>query len=401
MNTSTFKTALAVLSTAAMTSLFAAPSIKDISVTTVGNLFTIAYELSDEDAIVTADIQTNGVSIGGANLDYMSGDVNAVVAAKPGRVIRWRADLAWPMHEVAASDVSVRLKAYPLSSPPQYMVVNLDDRLDTESAISYYESLDHLPQGGLSNLIYKTSRMVFRRIPSGGMTYRQGYDQGEQITWPEDAHEKPFYVTFEKDFYCAIYELTQAQAAYITSGVQPEASAGVRPKVSLSYDSFMSGTGILGLIRSRTKADAFNLPTSAQWEFACRAGVRTSCTSGKWITGTTTDANLGEVAWYSGNANSSSHEVGKKLANNFGLYDMQGNVSELCLDLVPPEGLPDNSGKTLADPQGYTGGDATKVVMRTRSFWYKSDYQLLWDVFTANRTGTGDDIGFRLVFNID
>ena len=403
MNTSTFKTALAVLSTAAMTSLFAAPSIKDISVTTVGNLFTIAYELSDEDAIVTADIQTNGVSIGGANLDYMSGDVNAVVAAKPGRVIRWRADLAWPMHEVAASDVSVRLKAYPLSSPPPYMVVNLD-RLDTESAVSYYESLDHLPQGGLSNPIYKTSRIVFRRIPSAGTTYRMGYDSKDEpsgVSWQKGNATSPCYVTFKKDFYCAIYELTAAQAAYITGSAQPSAGAAAIPYVDVSFNSVISQNGVLAKLRSRTGLSAFNLPTSAQWEFAARAGERANAHNGFWIPGSGDYAQLKAIAWYTKNANKAKHEVGLLAKNNFGLYDTQGNVQEMCLDQVPPSGWSDRTGQSFTDPKGYEGTDATSIVVRGSHLWAGSDYLLVWAIGSVAKDGSNDFTGCRLVFNID
>jgi eukaryotic-like serine/threonine-protein kinase len=66
----------------------------------------------------------------------------------------------------------------------------------------------------------------------------------------------------------------------------------------------------------------FNLPSEAQWEYACRAGSSTRYYFGD-------DASqLGDYAWYTDNANGQTHEVGEKQPNNFGLYDMMGNVWE-------------------------------------------------------------------------
>ena len=75
-------------------------------------------------------------------------------------------------------------------------------------------------------------------------------------------------------------------------------------------------------------ASGYRLPTEAQWEYACRATGTTT----DWCFGDT-EAQLVNYAWYSANANSKTHQVGKKLHNDWGLYDMHGNVHEWCWDL--------------------------------------------------------------------
>jgi formylglycine-generating enzyme required for sulfatase activity len=93
----------------------------------------------------------------------------------------------------------------------------------------------------------------------------------------------------------------------------------------------------------------FRLPTEYEWELFAKAG-----TNNKWA-GTNEEKDLKNYAWYHQNSGRKSHPVGDKLPNEWGLYDMSGNVQEWCWDLYRP-------------------GNSTKHrVACGGSYWYNAD----------------------------
>ena len=70
------------------------------------------------------------------------------------------------------------------------------------------------------------------------------------------------------------------------------------------------------------KANGFRLPTEAEWQYACQAGTK-DIRYGE----------LNEVAWFKENSNNQTQEIGQKKPNEWGLYDMLGNVWEWCSDI--------------------------------------------------------------------
>ncbi len=318
---------------------FAKPVVSDISVSQneATRLVTVSYALS-EDAVVTFDVRTNGVSIGGAQVQGVVGDANVAVSATAGderRHIYWQPSRGWAGVELADGSIEVVVTAWPKDDPPPYLVVDLV----CINQRNWYQGSDFMP-GGVTNDLYKTSKLAMRRIPAKGAMFRMGspLTEGSRDT----GRERPHWVTFTNDWYAGVYEITQRQGAYIR-GSEPESNVGMgttipmantsleafRGSISAGYNWPTNGSNVgpdsrLDRLRTRTGL-LFDLPTEAMWEFTCRAGTETAYNNGS-------DTNIEEYAWFKLNSDDERHPVGLKKPNAWGLYDMIGNASEICLD---------------------------------------------------------------------
>ena len=207
-----------MLTTAAALALVALAEAATPEISNVGmeqddvtRLVTITYTLANGPGVVTAEILTNaavaaeGVSIGDRYVWNMEGAVNRVVEDGP-HTITWQPDQSWPDQRIWNASVRARLTAWAMDMPPPYMVADLL----TSSNVTYYASEEGLPGGLHENPVYKTSKIVLKRIDSAGVTYTTGTSAELGRTASREGQHD---VAFTDNFYIGVFEVTRGQWA--------------------------------------------------------------------------------------------------------------------------------------------------------------------------------------------
>ena len=415
---------LGILSFFAVSAAFAAtPVVVESSVRFEqgdSRVVTITYDLEGSDAVVTVDIQTNGVSIGAANFTNMEGDVNRLVRQGVGRTVTWEPWSSWPDQRITDNSVTAVVTAWATNAPPPYMAVDLR----SWGNVNFYVSAEAVP-GGVGADIYKTTKMLMRRCPAAGVRWRTGAPPEElsDNTETEKKTMRAHYVAFSEDFYIGVYELTQAQYVNFRTTVEGSAPTNPskfqgdkRPLENYSYDYMrgscstyrwdqdghaVSSTSPLARLRSLSGIDTFDLPTEAQWEFACRAGTMSALYNGHELFGSNyrTDL-LDPIAVYRANSNSKSAPVGTKEPNAWGLYDTLGNLFEWCLDRLTDETAVgfQMSPDAVIDPLGAETGNyrvRRGGCMASNAVYNRASYRS-----ASNYTSSAYTIGFRVALRI-
>ena len=181
-------------------------------------------------------------------------------------------------------------------------------------------------------------------IPAGSFMIGHVYEYDTAL--PENvnryyADEQPVHKMTVKDFLMGETLVTQAQYEKIMGENQSIFKGDDLPVTNVSAQEIeqfcnkLSESAGLEPCYDRRKFNSakngYRMPNEAEWEYACRAGTTTLFHTGN------TEKDLARAGWYLGNSGGTTHPVGQKEPNAWGLYDMHGNVFEFCNEKWNPE----------------------------------------------------------------
>ena len=287
----------------------------------------------------------------------------------------------------------------------------------TEGTATFPVMLAKIPQGSKGDKTYTAHwvesktftlsggvTLVMHKIPAGTFTMGCPTTELGYQAWTGEGIQHQVTLS---EFYIGKFEITQAQYLAVLGSNPSEfqSSNGFtdeeqRPVENVSWDDInTASTGFIDKINEQLSAQLpsgykFDLPTEAQWEYACRAGTTTALNIGKNLENTDYyDSNLNEVAWNFFNTPGTTSSVGLKIPNAWGLYDMHGNVDEWCKDRYNQNYY--TTCGDCTDPQG-PNSDSNRVKRGGNSFIYPNYCR------SANRSSRSPsvrecDTGFRLV----
>jgi formylglycine-generating enzyme required for sulfatase activity len=213
--------------------------------------------------------------------------------------------------------------------------------------------------------------MQFVWIPSG--CFQMGGDV--------DKSEQPVHKVCVKGLWMGRYEVTQAQYQQVAGDNPSRFTGSDRPVEQVSWYLASNFTEEM----SKLTGTKVRLPSEAEWEYACRAGGAHEkyCGAG---------GRPDRVGWYDGNSEKKTHRVGQLTANDWGLYDMSGNLWEWTQDCHN-----ENYIGAPTDGSAWETGDCDKRIFRGGS-WYNYDTYLRAASRGFNYGGNPTNItGFRVV----
>ena len=262
------------------------------------------------------------------------------------------------------------------------LIIVISILLSTGCASNYPLITEPLnPQDGFpASYIDPYLGVEFVLLPSG--SFIMGSPEDEK---GRDKDEGPAHEVFIDSFYLGKYEITQAQ----WKKVMGENSSYNKALSRLPVEN-VSWNEIQRFLRRLNKETGINfrLPTEAEWEYACRAGTQSPFYSGS------NNIALNEYAWFYINAAGETHPVGTRMPNQWGLYDMHGNVSEYVGD-----GRRGYLHRKEHNPKGFSS--AVKAIHRGGCWLYPAKLCRSANRMTYEKDIRSHIIGFRLSIDKD
>ena len=353
--------------------------------------------------------------------------------------ITWNANADGVTNYTTAAEFVVRIAHY----SEVYMVIDVSAG-PGDDAIYKVDFFNGAPANGFVAPEYKSDKIVLRRIHPGSFLPGSPDDEANRPTRlspPTADNEKLHRVAITKPFYIGIYEITQKQYLKVMGGTNPSEykdrdGNDYRPVERVSYDMIrgkadiythqydwpwtnaVADTSFMGRLRKKCKSKdehgeytvdvaGFDLPTEFQWEYACRAGTTNAFNTAAAFDNTDSSEQAGQLVLLGrfgdnqgdgrGGLSQYHTNVGEYMPNNWGLYDMHGNVWERCLDwyVDDPKTLTPNQ---YVDPEGPLSGSSR---VTRGGAWYEA----VGDCRAARRNKNAsnhvsDKYGFRLVRNL-
>jgi formylglycine-generating enzyme required for sulfatase activity len=235
-----------------------------------------------------------------------------------------------------------------------------------------------------------TAQVPLTMVYIGSGSFMQGRypDPGEQDSSPDESPRH--LVTFSYGFWVGKYEVTQAQweAVLDTNWDFNFDNHPNYPAEEVSWDDIHNL--LLPILNNYSSGEPWRLPSESEWEYACRAGAITRFYWGN-------DPSYSQIenyAWYQNAIWNTAHSVGTNQPNAFGLYDMSGNVEELCEDYWHSNynGAPDDGSAWLSPTSSY-------CLNRGGSWLNSGEFCRSADRHHSYPFSRSNNVGFRLVRN--
>ena len=227
-------------------------------------------------------------------------------------------------------------------APAEYLVIDLSGGTAAET----FPARQTATPPDLGDDTCRATELWLRKILPGTFVMGSPDDEPGRGKSREVYHQ----VTLTTPFYMGVFPVTQKQYALVTGNDPSSFKGDTRPVEMVNFrmirgrnlgprwplDNQVDADSFMGVLRQKSGL-VVDLPTEAQWEYACRAGTETAFHNGKGVTGNVCP-NMAETGRYRGNMGDGrggyeNHtKVGMYQPNAWGLYDMHGNVSEWCLD---------------------------------------------------------------------